>query len=89
MMEALLTYILNAYPKGVQISRIFDDLVDCLIQGSSPSSLWLTDEVLNSLQDYEQAHEMECCESKVDWKPAEFPKSLPRFRNTTIHDSSI
>jgi len=53
---ALLTYILNVYPEGSQLSRKLDPFVRSIIQGVSPP-LWPTAACLDILSPYRQKNE--------------------------------
>jgi hypothetical protein len=49
MIAALLTYIFNAYPQGIRISKMLDPLAQCLIEGASPPSPWLKPEIFMTI----------------------------------------
>ncbi|KAF2844251.1 hypothetical protein T440DRAFT_28046 [Plenodomus tracheiphilus IPT5] len=53
---ALLTYIINVYPRGSQLSQEFDPFVRSIIQGDSPP-LWPTSASLDILSLYRQENE--------------------------------
>jgi hypothetical protein len=53
---ALLTYILNVYPRGTQLSRELDPFVRSIIQGVSPP-LWPTAASLDIISSYRQENE--------------------------------
>jgi hypothetical protein len=56
---ALLTYILNVYPQGVQASQIADPLVQCMMDGAPPP-MWRATETLAAIDRYKQQEEKEC-----------------------------
>lgn len=72
---ALLTYILNVYPQGVQVSRMVDPFVRCMMKGA-PSPTWPTAETLAAINEYEQKKEQDCHTEKDEWQPAAPPKSF-------------
>jgi hypothetical protein len=56
---ALLTYILNVYPQGVQANRIADSFVQSMIEGASLPT-WPAAETLAAINGYKQQKEKEC-----------------------------
>jgi hypothetical protein len=76
MIAALLTYIFNAYPQGIRISRMLDPLVQCLIAGASPPSPWLKPEILSAIDGYTQMEEKERFNFGEDWQFVEFPEGF-------------
>jgi len=79
MIAALLTYILNAYPQGIRISRLLDSLVQSLIEGAPPPSPWLKPETLSAIGGYTQTEEKEIFNFGEDWQFIEFPKGFVRI----------
>lgn len=78
MIQALLTYILNVYPQGVQISRMVDPFVYCIMTGAL-SPVWPTADTLAAINEYEQQKEKECYAEKDQWQPIVPPKNLCRL----------
>jgi hypothetical protein len=68
MITALLTYIVNAYPQGVNLSRTLDSLVRCLIEGRPPPSPWLCEAILTTITKYTQDAEKESYTFRENWQ---------------------
>ena len=77
MIIALLTYILNVYPQGIQASRLADPFVQCMIEGAL-SSTWPAAETLAAINGYKLEKEKECYE-KDEWQPVAPPKTFIRL----------
>lgn len=72
MILALLTYILNVYPRGVQVNRMADPFIQCMMEGASPPT-WPAAESLAAMGEYKQQMEKECYDEKDEWQPVALP----------------
>ena len=66
MIMALLTYILNVYPQGVQANQKANRFVQCIMEGARPST-WPAAETLAVINGYSQEKEKEFYE-KDEWQ---------------------
>jgi hypothetical protein len=73
---ALLTYVANAYPRGVAVSHALNPLVRCILRDESPPSPRLDDAVLATIAEYTQRGERETFEFEDHWRAAEIPKGF-------------
>ena len=78
MIMAFLTYTLNVYPQGIQINRMVDPLVKCIMEGASPTS-WPAAEILATVNGYKQPEEKESYYIKDEWQSVEPPKGFLRI----------
>jgi hypothetical protein len=78
MIIALVTYTLNVYPQGVQINRMVDPLVECIMGGATSTS-WPEGEILDAFNGYKQKEEKECYCAKDEWQPVDHPKGFIRI----------
>jgi len=67
----LLTYLLNAYPRGVRVSRMVDPLVRSIMEGAVPYSF--AAHAASSLNTYSQADETSAAEFKGEWQSVNQP----------------
>jgi len=51
-----MTYVLNVYPYGSQLSRGLDAFVRCVIH-VNPATIWPTIDTLHDIESYKQAEE--------------------------------
>ncbi|KAF2175753.1 hypothetical protein K469DRAFT_53257 [Zopfia rhizophila CBS 207.26] len=74
----LLTYLLHGYPKGIQISRMVDPLVKCIIEGGMPITCSLAADTASDINEYRQEDEKSCPQLKDNWQPVEQPGNFVR-----------
>lgn len=77
MIVALVTYIVNMYPQGIQINRTIGPLVES-IMGGAPSTSWPGAEVLTVIDGYKQNEEKECYHMEHEWEFVDPPKGFVR-----------
>lgn len=71
MIEALLTYVIHAYPRGVHICKMLSSLSDC-IMGGHPVTAYMPDpDTIGRIIAYSQNEEKET---------NEFPEQLQRIQ---------
>ena len=73
---AFLTYMLNAYPRGIQINQTVDPLVKCVMEGGSPYSFRLETEIVDAINRYKQQDEKESYDAINEWTSVEPPKGF-------------
>jgi hypothetical protein len=57
MIEALLFYIVNAYPEGVRLCKLIDPISQHIITGEARNGVFLDSGVLDKLKAYVQTEE--------------------------------
>ncbi|KAJ6280800.1 hypothetical protein J3E71DRAFT_241095 [Bipolaris maydis] len=77
MIVALVTYVVNVYPQGIQINRIAGPLVESIMKGT-PSSSWPGEEVLNVVEGYRQKDEKDSYHMEHGWQFVEPPRGFIR-----------
>lgn len=73
---ALVTYVVNIYPHGVNLGRTLDSLVRWSIEGGPPPSPWLGEAVLTTITKYKQDTEKETDTFREEWKLLEVPEGF-------------
>jgi len=73
---ALLTYIINVYPKGISIHRLVDPLVRSIMEEDCLPASWPTFETLTALNGYKQQEEKESRRLEDEWHNLEPPKGF-------------
>jgi hypothetical protein len=66
MIKALLCYIVNVYPEGVNLCKLLDPLSQHIMKGGT-CNLWPDSTALEKLGSYVQSEEKEGSEFNQDW----------------------
>jgi hypothetical protein len=77
MIVALVTYTVNVYPRGIQVNRMVEPLVESIMEGASSTS-WPGAELLAVIDRYKQEEEKECYYMKDEWQVVDPPKGFVR-----------
>jgi hypothetical protein len=78
MIQAFLYYVINAYPRGIETSRLLDQLSRCIMEGGPLQDHHRPDaSTFEALRSYNQIKEKEMSEFKEDWASIETPIYFP------------
>jgi hypothetical protein len=76
MVEALLTYIANAYPRAVQICGMLDSMSECIMRGDLLTGYLPGQDTLSVINEYEQSEEKRTYELKERFQLISVPSGF-------------